>query len=64
MYASKLDQKEDNPLTEGVDYEVNYPENENIKTGNGTVTITGLGEYGGTKTVRFLILPKWLKWFL
>lgn len=64
VYASKLDQKEDNPLTEGVDYEVNYPENENIKTGNGTVTITGLGEYGGTKTVRFLILPKWLKWFL
>lgn len=64
LYASKLDQKEDNPLTEGVDYEVNYPENENIRTGNGTVTITGLGEYGGTKTVKFLIMPKWLKWFL
>ena len=64
VYASKQDQKANRPLTEGVDYVVNYPENGNVKTGNGTVTITGLGEYGGTKTVKFRILPKWLKWCL
>ncbi len=64
VYASKQDQKNQNPLTEGVDYEISYPENENIKAGTGTLTIHGIGEYGGTKKVKFLILPKWLKWFL
>ena len=33
----------------------------NIKTGNATLTIRGAGEYGGTKTVKFKILPKWMQ---
>ena len=64
VYASKQDQKNQNPLTEGVDYEIGYPEKGNINAGTGTLTIHGIGEYGGTKKVKFLILPKWLKWFL
>lgn len=40
-------------------YLVSYGPNTN--KGTGTVTVTGLGEYGGSKTVKFSILPKWLQ---
>ncbi len=33
----------------------------NEKTGNATITIRGNGKYGGTKTVKFKILPKWMQ---
>ncbi len=33
----------------------------NRKAGKATLTIQGIGEYGGTKTVKFKILPKWMK---
>lgn len=33
----------------------------NTKTGNAALTIRGAGEYGGTKTVKFKILPKWMQ---
>jgi hypothetical protein len=35
----------------------------NIKKGNATVTIKGLGDYGGTKTVKFTIQAKGFKWW-
>lgn len=31
------------------------------KKGNATLTIRGTGEYGGSKSVKFKILPKWMK---
>ena len=34
----------------------------NIKKGTAKMTIHGLGEYGGTKTVNFKIVAKELKW--
>ena len=33
----------------------------NIKTGNATVTIRGTGKFGGTKSVKYKILPKWMQ---
>lgn len=46
-------------LVNGKDYEVSYTDDEgsktNIKTGKATVTITGMGEYAGTKTAAFTI---------
>lgn len=46
-------------LVNGKDYEVSYTDEEgsktNIKTGKATVTITGIGEYAGTKTAAFTI---------
>ena len=51
-------------LTKGDDYTLEY--GENIKAGNGTVIIRGKkgthGNYGGSKTVKFTIVPKWLEW--
>jgi len=41
------------PLAEGTDYEVSYGANN--KVGTGTVTVTGIGDYKGTKTVNFNI---------
>ena len=41
-------------------YTVSYQKN--VKVGRGEVVIAGKGEYGGTKTVKFVILPKWLAW--
>ena len=32
----------------------------NTKPGNGSVTIYGMGKYGGSKTVEFTIYPKWI----
>lgn len=46
-------------LKEGTDYTVSYSNNKN--TGKATVTITGIGEYAGTKEVSFDIAPKKLK---
>ena len=49
-----------NKLISGVDFTIeNY--NNNTKKGNDTGTIKGIGEYGGRKTVKFKILPKWMK---
>lgn len=33
----------------------------NTRKGNATLTIRGEGTYGGTKSVKFKILPKWMK---
>lgn len=49
-------------LEENTDYRVDY--GENIKAGNGAVTIIGIGEYGGSKKVTFKIVPKWLQWLM
>ena len=46
-------------LKEGTDYTVSYSNNK--YTGKATVTITGIGEYAGTKEVSFDIAPKKLK---
>ncbi|NTW28211.1 MAG: hypothetical protein HGA39_02455 [Coriobacteriia bacterium] len=43
-------------LAEGTDYTVAYTNN--VNTGTATVTITGKGEYGGTKNATFTITPK------
>lgn len=43
-------------LTEGTDYTVSYKNN--TKIGTATATITGKGDYSGTKTVKFKIVPK------
>lgn len=34
----------------------------NLKKGTATVTIQGIGEYGGTKTIKFSIRPKTVSW--
>lgn len=57
----KISKKETMTLVEGEDYILSWDKNVNI--GKGKVIITGIGEYGGNKTVTFSILPKWLKWF-
>ena len=43
-------------LTDGTDYTVAYSDNVNV--GTATVTITGKGNYSGTKTVTFAIVAK------
>ena len=43
-------------LTEGKDFKVAYANNKNA--GTATVTITGIGAYGGSYTRNFTILPK------
>lgn len=45
------------------DYEIIGYTNNTAK-GNASLTIKGVGEYGGTKTVKFAILPQVLKWLL
>ena len=48
-------------LTEGVDYEVEYTNN--INKGKATITVTGIGNgYGGSKSVKFTIVPKDMHW--
>lgn len=47
-------------LTPGVDFVIESYGNNTMK-GNATVTIKGIGEYGGSKSVKFKILPKWMK---
>ncbi len=43
----------------GGDYKLSY--GTNTKIGRGSVTVEGLGTYGGTKTLYFSILPRWMK---
>lgn len=43
-------------LKKGTDYTVGYTQNKNI--GKATITITGIGNYEGTKKVAFYIVPK------
>ena len=43
-------------LTAGTHYTVSYGTNRN--TGAGTVTITGKGNYSGSRVIRFYIVPK------
>lgn len=43
-------------LTNGKDYSITYKNNKN--TGTATVTITGKGNYTGTKKISFKIIPK------
>ena len=49
----------DNILTKGVDYKVTYTDN--VELGIAGVTLTGMGEYGGTITKNFAILPREMK---
>ena len=42
-------------LVNGTDYTVTYNNNKNI--GTAAITITGIGEYRGTKTLKFKIVP-------
>lgn len=54
--------KKKQTLTQGVDYiivEDGYKNN--VKAGRATLTIQGIGKYGGTKEVKFTILSRWLK---
>jgi uncharacterized repeat protein (TIGR02543 family) len=46
-------------LTKGVDYSLSYGANKNI--GKGKVTVTGKGNYKGSKTFSFKIVPKTVK---
>ena len=41
------------------DYKISY--SNNMKCGSGKITITGIGMYGGSKTVTFKIVPKLIK---
>ncbi len=58
----KLSKTETITLVEGEDYTITY--DKNVKIGTAKVIINGMGEYGGSKSVTFTILPKWLKWFV
>ncbi len=52
------------PLTYGVHYEiVEGSYKNNVKKGTASVTVKGLDNYGGEKTVKFKIVPKELIWF-
>ena len=54
IYANAKDQKAKvNALEEGVHYTVSYENN--VNAGTGKVIITGIGQYGGSKTVTFKI---------
>ena len=49
-------------LTEGVDYKVDY--SNNVNKGKATATVTGIGNgYGGSKSVKFSIVSKEMKWY-
>lgn len=45
-------------LEEGRDYTLSW--DKNIKIGKAKVIITGKGQYGGSKTVYFTIIPRWM----
>ena len=47
--------KEKTPLIEGIDFEIVGYKN-NVNKGNATMIIRGIGEYGGTKEVKFSIV--------
>ncbi|MDE7259952.1 MAG: DUF1533 domain-containing protein, partial [Lachnospiraceae bacterium] len=48
-------------LKQGTDYVVSYDKNTN--KGKATVTVTGIGEYGGTKSLKFTIVSADMKWY-
>lgn len=49
------------PLVEGTDYEVTY--SSNVNKGKAAVTVTAVGGgYGGSKTVKFTIVPSDMSW--
>ena len=52
--------KKGEPLTKDQYTIVGYANN--VKKGTATVTIQGVGEYGGTKTIKFAIKPKLVRW--
>ena len=43
-------------LTKGTDYEITY--SDNVNAGTATVTVSGKGNYGGTRRATFIIQPK------
>ena len=49
------------PLRLGTDYEVSYVNHTN--KGKATVTVTGIGEYGGSKSLKFTIVSADMKWY-
>ena len=53
-YDSTKANKIGDSLTKGVDYTVAY--GENTKTGEATITVTGIGDYEGTKVIKFNII--------
>ena len=48
-----MDKGSNKQLTEGVDYTVEY--SSNVKKGTAKAKVTGIGEYRGSKTVKFVI---------
>lgn len=52
----------ENELTEGTDYEITGYDN-HIRTGTAKLYIKGIGDFGGTKTVKFQIKSKAFKWW-
>ena len=52
-----INKKTEADLKFGTDYYIKSYAN-NVKTGTATVTFAGIGEYGGTKTVKFKIVKK------
>jgi len=48
------------PLTEGIDYTIKYSNNQKVSTSSkhAVVTIAGKGNYSGSKTLEFYIVPK------
>lgn len=48
--------KDEQTLTEGTDYTVEYANNKNV--GTATVVVTGLGDYEGSQVKTFVITPK------
>ncbi len=62
-FSIYADKKKKTPLAKGVDFAViEAGPDENINIGKGSVTIEGRGKYGGTKTIKFSIVPKWFSW--
>ena len=57
LILTDLNTKEE--LVKGVDYTTTYTNN--LKKGKATVTIKGIGDYAGTKTVSFTIVQKNIK---
>lgn len=49
------------PLVLGTDYVVSY--DKHISKGKATVTVTGVGDYGGTKSLKFTIVSTDMKWY-
>lgn len=57
-----INKRSEEPLIQNTDYTVEY--GENVRIGKGTIIINGIGNYGGRKKVKFLILPKNVVWYI